>query len=133
LIEIQAKNVFFRVLASAIGEILVFSDDFKTAFLQHSYRSDVARCCPGENRAIYHKLEHPLERLSRQSSSPELPSKPIGDFQVFSIRIARDVTSDLSLGHDRPAAVLLRMQNFIPMGVEKLPCPLDLYRRMRPS
>jgi hypothetical protein len=36
LIEIQAKNVFFRVFASAIGEIFVFSDDFKTAFLQHS-------------------------------------------------------------------------------------------------
>ncbi len=33
LIEIQAKNVFFRVFASAIGEIFVFSDDFKTAFL----------------------------------------------------------------------------------------------------
>jgi hypothetical protein len=32
LIEIQAKNVFFRVFASAIGEIFVFSDDFKTAF-----------------------------------------------------------------------------------------------------
>jgi len=39
LIAIQAKNVFFRVFASAIGEIFVFSDDFKTAFLQHSYRS----------------------------------------------------------------------------------------------
>ena len=44
LIEIQAKNVFFRVFASAIGEIFVFSDDFKTAFLQHSYRPDVVRC-----------------------------------------------------------------------------------------
>ena len=65
LIEVQAKNVFFRVLASAIGEILVFSDDFKTAFLQHSYRPDVVRCCPGENRAIYNKAEHPIERLSR--------------------------------------------------------------------
>ena len=32
LSEIQAKNVFFRVFASAIGEIFVFSDDFKTAF-----------------------------------------------------------------------------------------------------
>src|SRR4029450_10119324 len=45
LIEIQAKNVFFRVFASAIGEIFVFSDDFKTAFLQYSYRPDVVRCC----------------------------------------------------------------------------------------
>ena len=65
LIEIQAKNVFFRVFASAIGEIFVFADDFKTAFLQHSYRPDVVRCCPGENRPIYNKVEHPIERLSR--------------------------------------------------------------------
>ena len=65
LIEIQAKNVFFRAFASAIGEIFVLSDDFKTAFLQHSYRPDVVRCCPGENRPIYHKVEHPIERLSR--------------------------------------------------------------------
>jgi hypothetical protein len=35
MIAIQAKNVFFRVFVSAIGEISVFSDDFKTAFLQH--------------------------------------------------------------------------------------------------
>jgi len=42
LIEIQAKNVFFRVFASAIGEVFVFSDDFKTAFLQHLS----TRCCP---------------------------------------------------------------------------------------
>jgi hypothetical protein len=48
MIAIQAKNVFFHVFASAIGEIFVFSDDFKTAFLQHSYRPDVVRCCPGE-------------------------------------------------------------------------------------
>jgi len=65
LIEIQAKNVFFRVFASAFGEIFVFSYDFKTAFLQHSYRPDVVRCCPGEYRPIYHKVEHPIERLSR--------------------------------------------------------------------
>ncbi len=65
LIEIQAKNVFFRLFASAIGEIFVFSDDFKTAFLQHSYRPDVVRCCPGDNRPIYNKVEHPIERLSR--------------------------------------------------------------------
>ena len=65
LIEIQAKNVFFRVLASAIGEIFVFSDDFKTAFLQHFYRPDVVRCCPGENRPIYNQVEHQSERLSR--------------------------------------------------------------------
>src|SRR4029077_19680757 len=65
LIEIQAKNVFFRVFASAIGEIFVFSDDFKTAFLQHSYRPDVVHGCPGENRPIYNKVEHPLKRLSR--------------------------------------------------------------------
>src|ERR1700693_3771756 len=64
-IEIQAKNVFFRVFASAIGESFVFSDDFKTAFLQHSYRPDVVRCCLGENRPIYNKVEHPIERLSR--------------------------------------------------------------------
>ena len=32
LIEIQAKNVFFRVFASTIGEIFVFSDDFKPHF-----------------------------------------------------------------------------------------------------
>ena len=50
MIEIQAKNVFFRVFASDIGEIFVFSDDFKTAFLQHSYRPDVVRCYTGENR-----------------------------------------------------------------------------------
>src|ERR1700758_5306375 len=71
LIEIQAKNVFFRIFASAIREIFVFSDDFKTAFLQHSYRPDVVRCRPGENRPIYNKVEHPLERLSRYSSSPD--------------------------------------------------------------
>ena len=65
LIEIQTKNVFFRVFASAIGEIFVFSDDFKTAFLQHSYRPDIVRCCPGENRPIYNKVEHPIEPLSR--------------------------------------------------------------------
>ena len=23
------------------------------------------RCCPGENRPIYNKVEHPIERLSR--------------------------------------------------------------------
>src|SRR6476661_2104425 len=34
------------------------------------------------------------------------------------MRIARYVTSDLSLGHDRPRCVLWRIQNFIPMGVE---------------
>jgi hypothetical protein len=28
LIEIQAKNVFFRVFASTVGEIFVFPDDF---------------------------------------------------------------------------------------------------------
>src|SRR5215475_11679749 len=65
LIEIKAKNVFFRVFASAIGEIFVFSDDSKAAFLQHSYRADVVRCCPGENRPIYNKIEHPIKRLSR--------------------------------------------------------------------
>ena len=65
VIEIQAKNVFFRDFASAIGEIFVFSDDFKTAFLQHSYRPDVVPCCPGENRPIYNKVEHPIECLSR--------------------------------------------------------------------
>jgi len=32
LIEIQAKNVFFRVFASAIGEIFVFFDDLKPHF-----------------------------------------------------------------------------------------------------
>ena len=46
--------------ASAIGEIFVFSDDFKTGFLQRSYRPDVVRCYPGENRPIYNKLEHPI-------------------------------------------------------------------------
>ena len=65
LIEMQAKNVVFRLFASAIGETFVFSDDFKTAFLQHSYRPDVVRCCPGENRPLYNKVEHPRERLSR--------------------------------------------------------------------
>src|SRR4051794_30190337 len=39
----QAKNVFFRVFASAISKIFVFADDFKTAFLQHSYRPEVVR------------------------------------------------------------------------------------------
>src|SRR5439155_24179427 len=78
LIEIQAKNVFFRVFASAIGEIFVFSDDFKTAFLQHSYRPDVLPCCPGEYRPIYNMVEHPIERWSRESSSPGLPSKLLG-------------------------------------------------------
>ena len=65
LIDIEAKDVFFRLFASALGETFVFSDDFKTAFLQHSYRPDVVRCCPGENRPIYDKVEHPIERLSR--------------------------------------------------------------------
>ena len=65
LIEIQAKNVFLSVFASAIGETFVFSDDFKTAFLQHSYRADVVRCRPGENRPIYNKVEHLVKRLSR--------------------------------------------------------------------
>jgi hypothetical protein len=65
LIEIQAKNVFFRVFAAAIRETFVFSDDFKTAFLQHSYRPGVVGCCPGENRPIYNKAEHPIERFSR--------------------------------------------------------------------
>src|SRR5712675_2295789 len=94
---VQAKNVFFRVLASAIGETFVFSDDFKTAFLQHSYRPDVVRCCPGEYRPSYNKVEHPIERLSCYSFSPELPAKPIGDFHFFSIRKARYVTSNLSV------------------------------------
>ena len=65
LSEIQAKNVVFRLFASAIGETFVFSDDFKTAFLQHFYRPDVVRCCPGENRPLYNEVEHPRERLSR--------------------------------------------------------------------
>ena len=65
LIEIEAKNVFFRLFASAIGEIFVFSDHFKAAFLQHSYRSDVVRCRPGENRPIYDEVEHFIERLNR--------------------------------------------------------------------
>jgi hypothetical protein len=56
--------------------------------------------------------------LSRQSFSPELPSKPIRDFHVFSIRITRDVTSDLSPRHDRPVCVVWRIQNFLPMRVE---------------
>src|SRR5258708_39737332 len=34
------------------------------------------------------------------------------------MRIARYVTSDLSLCNDRPICVLWRIQNFIPMGVE---------------
>src|SRR6201993_3764164 len=72
--EIQAKNVFFRVFASAIGEIFVFSDDFKTAFLQHSYRADVVRCCPGENRPIYNKAEHPIERLNPLAAVVSLAS-----------------------------------------------------------
>jgi len=63
-------------------------------------------------------VEHPLERLRRYSSSPKLPSKPIGDFHVFSIRKASYVTSDLSVGNDRPLGDLWRIQNFIPMGVE---------------
>src|SRR5262249_504722 len=106
LIDIQPTNVFFPVFAPGIGKILVFSDDFKTAFLQPSYRPGVVRCCPGENRPIYNKAEHPIERLSRWSSSPEPSSKPIGDFCVFSMRIARYVTSDLSLCNDRPRCVL---------------------------
>src|ERR1700757_3313755 len=80
---------------------LIFPMIFKTAFLQHSYRPDVVCCRPGENRPIYNKVGHPLERLSRYSSSPDLPSKPIGDFHVFSMRIARYVTSDLSRCNDR--------------------------------
>ena len=43
LIETQAKNVFFRLFASAIGEIFVFSDNFKTAFLLALLST---RCCP---------------------------------------------------------------------------------------
>ena len=62
---IQAKNVFLRLFASAIGETFVLSNDFKTAFLQHSYRPDVVRCCPGENRPLDNKVEHLCERLSR--------------------------------------------------------------------
>jgi hypothetical protein len=48
-----------------LAKSLFFSDDFETAFLQHSYRRDVVRWCPGENRPIYNKVEHPIERLSR--------------------------------------------------------------------
>lgn len=106
LITIQAKNVFFRIFASAIGEIFVVTDDSKAAFSQHSYRPDVVRCRPDENRPIYDKKEHGIERLSRQSSSPELRSKPMGDFHVFSMRIARNVTGDLSLRNDRPLCSL---------------------------
>lgn len=106
LIEIQAKNVFFRVFASAIREIFVLADGFETAFLQYSNRPDVVRCCPGENRPIYNKVEHPVERLRRKSSSPELSSKPIGYFYVSSMRIARNVTGDLSLCNDRPLCYL---------------------------
>ena len=42
LIEIQAKNVFFRVFTSAIGEIFVFSDDLKPHFCS----TLINRCCP---------------------------------------------------------------------------------------
>jgi len=59
-----------------------------------------------------------MERLSGYSFSPELPAKPIGDFHVFSIRKAAYVTSDLSVGKDRPVGDLWRIQDFIPMGVE---------------
>ena len=60
----RARSNFVRTashlpVASAIGEIFGSSDDFKTAFLQHSYRSDVVRCYPGENRPIYNKVDHP--------------------------------------------------------------------------
>jgi hypothetical protein len=37
---------------------------------------------------------------------------------VFSIRKARDVTSDLSLSNDRPVYVLWRIQNLLPMPIE---------------
>jgi hypothetical protein len=39
-----------RVFASTIDKIFVLSDAFETAFLQPSYRPNVVRCCPGENR-----------------------------------------------------------------------------------
>jgi len=51
LIEIQAKNVFFRLFVSALAKSLFFPMIFKTAFLQHSYRPDVVRCCPGGKSA----------------------------------------------------------------------------------
>jgi hypothetical protein len=62
-IAIQAKNVFFRVFASAIGEIFILSDDFKAAFLQHSYRPDVVSCYPGKNRPSLNQVKPPFERL----------------------------------------------------------------------
>ena len=48
-----------------LAKSLFFPMIFKTAFLQHSYRPDVVPCRPGENRPIYNKMEHPIERLSR--------------------------------------------------------------------
>jgi hypothetical protein len=63
LVEIQAKNVFFRVFASAIGKIFV-SDDFKNAFLQHAYRPNVVRWRKSDDLpqgpASYWALESPI-------------------------------------------------------------------------
>ena len=102
-----------------LAKSLFFSDDFKTAFLQHSDRPEVVGCCAGENGPSYNQVEHPVEGLSGYSFSPELPPKPIGDFHVFSIRKAAYITGDLSVGQDGPLGDLWRIQNFIPMGVER--------------
>jgi hypothetical protein len=118
LITIQAKNEFFRDFAPAMGETLVVSDDLKPALLQHPDGPEVVRSCPRENWPIPHQLEHLLERLRRQSFSPELPSQPIGDFQVPFQRKTRDVTRHVSSGYNRPVDILRRIQNLIPVGVE---------------
>jgi hypothetical protein len=65
LTEIQAKNVFFRVFASAIGEIFVFPMILKPHFcstLIDPMLSVAARAKIGRST---NKVEHPIERLSR--------------------------------------------------------------------
>jgi hypothetical protein len=61
-----------RIFASAIGEIFVFSDDFKTAF---SAALLSTRCCPlltWRKRPVDYKVEHPIERYdtSKAHSRP---------------------------------------------------------------
>jgi hypothetical protein len=64
LIEIQAKNVFFRVFASAIGEIFVFSDFLKPHFCSTLIDPMLSAATLAKIGRATTRWSNPVERLS---------------------------------------------------------------------
>ena len=123
LIEIQAKNVFFRVLASAIGEILVFSDDFKTAFLQHSYgkqRQEGVAACLGRGGTRNRKTTGGLPAWLKKKCRKRWPERVAKNPQLMRRRKALIEhcfgTIKRSFGYD----------NFLCRGKEKVTTEINL-------